>query len=229
MLSFSPPKWNRHERCSSSFWKRYPHRRLIRRLSYRNISTWEHWYKMKHTSPDVVPQAVYGLKLNRDAIASAQIVCQPRLLSDLRFTAFTPLAEEGHLKPQMPLIADCKSGVSRRRSESQYRLAALRGRGYCKAYGITGHRHQPEVRQTIATLQPGIARHFIFVPIGTHDPGYTPLYTCILKTVAIREAVFTRILSGQSFCGHHACPVQHPKPAACAVQTFAVSASKIFV
>ena len=44
----------------------------------QDISTWEHWYKMKHASPDIIPQAVYGLsELNRDAIASAQIVANP--------------------------------------------------------------------------------------------------------------------------------------------------------
>ena len=122
----------------------------------QNISTWEHWYKMKHTSPDIVPQAVYGLsELNRDAIASAQIVANPGCYPTCVSLPLLPLLKEGHLKPQMPLIADCKSGVSGAGRKANTGSLLCEAGDNFKAYGITGHRHQPEIRQTIATLQPG--------------------------------------------------------------------------
>jgi len=64
----------------------------------------------------------------------------------------------------MPLIADCKSGVSGAGRKANTGSLLCEAGDNFKAYGITGHRHQPEIRQTIATLQPGIAEHFIFVP-----------------------------------------------------------------
>ena len=131
----------------------------------QDISTWEHWYKMKHASPDIVPQAVYGLsELNRDAIASAQIVANPGCYPTCVSLPLLPLLKEGRLKPHMPLIADCKSGVSGAGRKANTGSLLCEAGDNFKAYGITGHRHQPEIRQTIATLQPGIAEHFIFVP-----------------------------------------------------------------
>lgn len=68
----------------------------------QDISTWEHWYKMKHASPDIVPQAVYGLsELNRDAIASAQIVANPGCYPTCVSLPLLPLLKEGRLKPHM--------------------------------------------------------------------------------------------------------------------------------
>ena len=120
---------------------------------------------MKHASPDIVPQAVYGLsELNRDAIASAQIVANPGCYPTCVSLPLLPMLKEGRLKPHMPLIADCKSGVSGAGRKANTGSLLCEAGDNFKAYGITGHRHQPEIRQTIATLQPGIAEHFIFVP-----------------------------------------------------------------
>lgn len=64
----------------------------------------------------------------------------------------------------MPLIADCKSGVSGAGRKGNVGSLLCEAGDNFKAYGIGGHRHLPEIKQTISDLQPDIAESFVFVP-----------------------------------------------------------------
>ena len=102
-MNDAPRLWKKVSASST-----YPLTFVYRIFPHGNIGT-----KLKHASPDIVPQAVYGLsELNRDAIASAQIVANPGCYPTCVSLPLLPLLKEGRLKPHMPLIADCKSGVS---------------------------------------------------------------------------------------------------------------------
>lgn len=131
----------------------------------RDIPTWEKWYGMPFTAAETLQQAVYGLpELNRQAIAKAQLVANPGCYPTCVSLALLPLLQAGAVQSGKPLIADCKSGVS-----GAGRKAGI-GNLFCeagdnfKAYGVSGHRHLPEIRQTIADLQQGIAEHLVFIP-----------------------------------------------------------------
>ncbi len=131
----------------------------------KDIAVWEKWYGMKHESPDWVSRAVYGLtELNREAVAAARLVANPGCYPTCVSLALLPLLQAGALREGLPLIADCKSGVS-----GAGRKAAV-GTLFCeagdnfKAYGVSGHRHLPEIRQTISGLQHGVAEGLVFVP-----------------------------------------------------------------
>ena len=131
----------------------------------QDIATWQQWYGMTHASPEWVPRAVYGLsELNRSAIAQAQLVANPGCYPTCVSLPLVPLLQQGCLKSGAPLIADCKSGVSGAgRKASVGTLFAEAGDNF-KAYGVGGHRHLPEIRQTINTLQSGVADGLVFVP-----------------------------------------------------------------
>ena len=131
----------------------------------QDIATWQQWYGMTHASPEWVPRAVYGLsELNRSAIAQAQLVANPGCYPTCVSLPLVPLLQQGCLKSGAPLIADCKSGVSGAgRKASVGTLFAEAGDNF-KAYGVGGHRHLPEIRQTINTLQNGVADGLVFVP-----------------------------------------------------------------
>ena len=44
----------------------------------KDVELWSKWYKLEHTCPDLVAQAVYGLpEVNREAIRSAQLIACP--------------------------------------------------------------------------------------------------------------------------------------------------------
>ena len=146
-----------------------------------DIPTWEKWYKMTHAAPQLVSQAVYGLcELYKDDIAKAMLVANPGCYPTCVSLPLLPLLQAGRLKANAPLIADCKSGVSGAgRKASTHALLCEAGDNF-KAYGVSGHRHLPEIRQTLSGLQDHVSDGLIFVPHlvpmirGMHATLYLP-------------------------------------------------------
>ncbi|MCU7852889.1 MAG: N-acetyl-gamma-glutamyl-phosphate reductase [Candidatus Thiodiazotropha sp. (ex Monitilora ramsayi)] len=116
----------------------------------KDQATWEHWYGMQHACPELLEEAVYGLpEINRQAVKQARLVANPGCYPTAVGLGFLPLVEAGLIELDT-LIADTKSGVSgagRKASVSQ--LMGEVGESF-KAYAIPGHRHQPEIRQTLS-------------------------------------------------------------------------------
>ena len=116
----------------------------------RNRQVWEKWYGVAHHSPELLEQAVYGLpEINRDKIKTAELLANPGCYPTAVSLALIPLLESGGIKANS-IIADAKSGVS-----GAGRKAAIGGlftecAESFKAYGVSGHRHQPEISQTLA-------------------------------------------------------------------------------
>lgn len=131
----------------------------------RDTAEWSKWYGMEHASPQWVQHAVYGLsEWQRAQIAQAQLVANPGCYPTCVSLPLLPLLQNGCLKAGAPLIADCKSGVSGAgRKAAVGSLLAEAGDNF-KAYGVAGHRHLPEIKQTIDSLQHGVAEQFVFVP-----------------------------------------------------------------
>jgi N-acetyl-gamma-glutamyl-phosphate reductase len=118
----------------------------------KDIATWEKWYGATHACPSLVEQAVYGLpELNRESIKSANLVANPGCYPTSVILALLPLLKHEMIEPTS-IIADCKSGVS-----GAGRGAAIAA-AYCevtesvKAYGVGGHRHLPEIRAILQTV-----------------------------------------------------------------------------
>lgn len=131
----------------------------------QDVATWEKWYGMKHSSPEWIPHAIYGLtEWNRSAIATARLVANPGCYPTCVSLALLPFLSSGCLKKDYPLIADCKSGVSGAGRKAAIHTLLTESSDSFKAYGVTGHRHLPEIKQTIQTWQPEVADHFVFVP-----------------------------------------------------------------
>lgn len=69
-------------------------------------------YKMTHASPDLVPQAVYGLpELYREAIRPARLIANPGCYPTSALLALVPLLRAGLIAPR-GIVVDSKSGVS---------------------------------------------------------------------------------------------------------------------
>jgi len=106
---------------------------------------------------------VYGLpELNRDQIRGARLVGNPGCYPTASALGLLPLVEAG-LVDTGSLVADCKSGVSGAgRGANAAMLMGEVGESF-KAYAVDGHRHLPEIRQTLE----GVASHAVgltFVP-----------------------------------------------------------------
>ena len=180
-LRFQPPEEAGLHRCDAVFFAT-PHGVAMREapalleqgvrvvdlsadFRLQDTAEWERWYGMPHTAPDILREAVYGLsEANRERIRSARLVANPGCYPTCVSLPLLPLLAAGALEEGAPLVADCVSGVS-----GAGRKAAV-GSLYCeagdnfKAYGVSGHRHLPEIRQNIRAVQAGVAEGLVFVP-----------------------------------------------------------------
>jgi N-acetyl-gamma-glutamyl-phosphate reductase len=118
----------------------------------KDAEVWKQWYGMEHACADILAEAVYGLpEINRALIRSARVVANPGCYPTAVTLGFLPLVEEDLIDDQR-LIADAKSGVSGAgRGASVATLQAESAENF-KPYAVNGHRHLPEIRQTLAAL-----------------------------------------------------------------------------
>ncbi|UTY56412.1 N-acetyl-gamma-glutamyl-phosphate reductase [Massilia sp. erpn] len=116
----------------------------------KDRAVFESTYKIEHTAPALLEQAVYGLpELNRDDIAAAQLIANPGCYPTTMQLGFVPLLKAGWIDASH-LIADCKSGVSGAGRKAEIGILFSESSDNFKAYGVGGHRHTPE---TAAQLQ----------------------------------------------------------------------------
>lgn len=113
---------------------------------------WSQWYKMQHACPELITQAIYGLpEINRDAIKQANLIACPGCYPTAVQLGFLPLLENGLIDCKH-LIADVKSGVSGAGKTAQITtLMGETGESF-KAYAVAGHRHLPEITQTLTAI-----------------------------------------------------------------------------
>jgi N-acetyl-gamma-glutamyl-phosphate reductase len=113
----------------------------------RDAAVWEKWYKVRHAAPELLSQAVYGLpEVNRDAIKKARLVANPGCYPTAVQLGLLPLLEAGAVDSGH-LIADAKSGVSGAGRKTEEHLLFSEAADNFKAYGVSGHRHWPEMLQ----------------------------------------------------------------------------------
>ena len=154
----------------------------------KTVSVWEQWYGMKHTCPELLDEAVYGLpEWHRAQIAKARLVANPGCYPTATLLGFLPFLEAGLIDPQR-LIADAKSGVSGAgRKASVPTLMAETGESF-KAYNVSGHRHWPEICQGLETCAKQSVG-FTFVPhlIPMIRGIEATLYATLLREVSLEE------------------------------------------
>ncbi len=145
----------------------------------RDVAVWEKWYGMQHASPELLHDAVYGLpEVNRDKIAKARLVANPGCYPTAVQLGFLPLVESGLIDVDH-LIADAKSGVSGAGKKAEIGFLFSESSDNFKAYGVSGHRHLPEIRQGLsiaANREVGL----------TFVPHLTPLIRGIHATLYAR-------------------------------------------
>jgi len=118
----------------------------------KDIAVWEKWYGMTHAAPELVAEAVYGLpELNREQIRQARLVANPGCYPTAVQLGFLPLIEAGCVDVRH-LIADAKSGVSGAGRKAETHILFAEASDNFKAYGVSGHRHLPEIRQGLSTV-----------------------------------------------------------------------------
>jgi N-acetyl-gamma-glutamyl-phosphate reductase len=118
----------------------------------KDQATFEKWYKIPHTAPQLLEEAVYGLpELNREAIAGARLIANPGCYPTTMQLGFYPLLKAGIIDAGN-LIADAKSGVSGAGRKAEIGTLFSESSDNFKAYGVSGHRHTPETSTQLARL-----------------------------------------------------------------------------
>ena len=118
----------------------------------KDQTVWEHWYQVKHVCPELLESAVYGLpEINREEIMQAQLVAVPGCYPTAIELGFLPLLENHIIEPKR-LIADAKSGVSGAGRKASVGSLFCEASESLHAYALDGHRHLPEICQTLDQL-----------------------------------------------------------------------------
>lgn len=141
----------------------------------KSAETYAEWYGRAHPAPDLLKDATYGLpELHRDALQKTRIIATPGCYPTASILALAPAMREGLTEGD--LIVDAKSGISGagRGLDLKYHYAEA-NESVC-AYGLSGHRHQPEIRQELGLLREAPQPSVTFVP------HLTPMTRGILAT-----------------------------------------------
>ena len=146
----------------------------------KDVEEWSAWYGVEHACPELIERAVYGMpELNRAAIADANLVAAPGCYPTAIVLGFKPLVEAGLVDVER-LIADAKTGVSGAGKSLKPGFLFAEMQESFKAYGVAGHRHLPEIRQSLAALAGGnvgltFVPHLVPMIRGIHATLYAQL------------------------------------------------------
>ncbi|MGL1862642.1 MAG: N-acetyl-gamma-glutamyl-phosphate reductase [Pseudodesulfovibrio sp.] len=154
-------------------------------------ATYEQWYDVEHTKPELLTEAVYGLpELYLDQIMGARLIANPGCYPTSSILGLAPALEAKIIETDN-IVIDAKSGAS----------GAGRGKNvgtlFCevadnfRAYGLPTHRHTPEIEQEISK----IAGTNMTVSFNTH---LLPINRGILSTI------YTKLTSETSLEEVHA-------------------------
>ncbi len=143
---------------------------------------YERVYKTAHDDRDNLADAVYGLpEFYRDELAGADLVANPGCYPTAAALGIVPLIERSLVK-QEGIVINAASGVTGAgRKAAQNLLLAEHGQAYCAYGNIGGHRHQPEIEQTLSHAA-GHAVSVLFVP------HLLPIDQGILETIYLDPA-----------------------------------------
>lgn len=136
----------------------------------QSLEQFEQWYKHKHACPELLKQAAYGLpEINREAIKEAQVIGNPGCYPTTAILGLKPVIEAQNKKGEpvieSRIIIDAKSGVSGAGRQAKLNLNYAETTDNFNAYGVTGHRHLPEIEQGVhQLLQSEFTHNIRFVP-----------------------------------------------------------------
>lgn len=147
-------------------------------------AVYREWYGDVHVAPELFGTAVYGLpEIHRSALASVRengrLIAGPGCFPTASILAIAPLAKAGLVQD---VIVDAKTGVSgagRKLARSTHYVDVSEN---VHAYGVAGHRHQPEIHQELAAVGMDAEIQPVFVPhLVPVDQG--ELVSCYVRTI----------------------------------------------
>lgn len=136
----------------------------------QSLEAFEGWYKHRHACPELLKQAVYGLpEVTREQLKTANIVGNPGCYPTTAILGLKPIIDlQNQLQDRLideRIIVDAKSGVSGAGRKAELGLNFAETADNFKAYGVSGHRHLPEIEQGVELLLSSqFAQRIRFIP-----------------------------------------------------------------
>lgn len=158
----------------------------------RDIQLWEQWYGQSHLAPNWVSETVYGLpEVNRQSIKDARLIACPGCYPTSIQLGLLPLLEAGCITTD-DIIANAASGVSGAGRQASVSNLLTEVSDSFKAYGASGHRHQPEIEQGLADIADApvgitFVPHLLPINRGIHSTIYTTLTDTQIDVQALYE------------------------------------------
>ena len=150
----------------------------------RDVALWEKWYNQPHACPELIDQAVYGLpEVNREDIKKASLIACPGCYPTSVQLGFKPLLEKG-LVDLDDLIANAASGASGAGRQANVANLLTEVSDSFKAYGVSGHRHLPEIEQGLVDIA-GAPVSLTFVPHLL--PMIRGIHSTLYATLKVKE------------------------------------------
>jgi N-acetyl-gamma-glutamyl-phosphate reductase len=168
----------------------------------KDAAEFEKWYKMPHSAPELLAEAVYGLpELNRDDIKQARLIANPGCYPTTMQLGLYPLLKAG-IVDAGNLIADAKSGVSGAGRKAEIGTLFSEASDNFKAYAVAGHRHTPETSAQLRRFtkqQVGLifTPHLVPMIRGMHATLYARLTQDISNDAL--QALFEDQYRGEAF------------------------------
>jgi len=118
----------------------------------KSKETYEAWYKIKHPCSNLLSEAVYGLpEIAKDEIKSSNLIANPGCYPTASSLALIPLLKYDLIEKNS-IIIDAKSGVTGSGRKASIGNSYVECNESVKAYGVTTHRHTPEIEQTLSYI-----------------------------------------------------------------------------
>ena len=141
----------------------------------KSAGDYETWYGRKHTCLKLLPKSVFGMTelVPLEDLADARLVANPGCYPTGASIPLAPMVASGFIEGTP--IVDSKSGVSgagRSKTDTFYTFSELSG-GF-QAYGVVGHRHTPEIEQTVG-CKVRFVPHLVPMARGIHTTVHVQL------------------------------------------------------
>ncbi len=142
----------------------------------KDVNVFESWYKTEHPCPQHIESAVYGMpELHREDVKRSRLIANPGCYPTGTILGLAPAFDSDIIETD--IISDSKSGVSGagRKGDIAYNFNEINDN--MSAYGLSGHRHMPEMSQELSALSKHGEVKVTFVPhlapmtrgiLGTH-------------------------------------------------------------
>ena len=146
------------------------------------------WYHAAHGAPELLERAVYGLvERHRADLADATLIAVPGCYPTASTLALGPFLDRG-LVSSRGIVIDALSGASGAGRVASDRLHFSRLAGSAEAYGLSTHRHTPEIQQELGA-QVLFTPHLVPVARGMLVTAYAPVSSSAFTTTDALEVL----------------------------------------